>query len=356
MVADKVKNFMDSIKKDLGSLPPDLHITRKASALVAISGGRVIKTQKPKIKYCPLFKRLFDNEAINKRTIKNKFFRQTKEWGMFTSNRKVCDERIIVPFGASEMLMYALKRKNIEAAVTACDGAGTIITSNPAIVQGIGAYMNGLFYTSPIEEVIEKINSNGGTILSPKDAKIDQLGGVKKAIRMGLKNIAVTVRGDQTEVIKAIRDIEGNIKQYDKDVNTKSPGYINKGIERIIILAVCNTGVKKTEAEIIKEYTDLAWSCASKFIRKIVGTSAILQVGMKIPVFIITKKGLDFISSYSSDSSLKDRLRGAEKKYYITANKYEKDSIKINMGKFSVFLYETKSLPMVTSEEPEPLI
>jgi hypothetical protein len=37
-------------------------------------------------------------------------------------------------------------------------------------------------------------------------------------------------------------------------------------------------------------------------------------------------------------------------------NKFEKGALKINMGRFSVFLYETKSLPIKTEDEPYPLI
>jgi putative methanogenesis marker protein 8 len=341
MLPDKVADFIKDLEKENGILPADLHITRKACALVAISNGEVIKIQNPRVHHCPLFTKLFDHEAIDKKSIKDKFARHTIEWGMFTCDRKVCDEKIVVPFGASEMLMYALKRNNIDVAVTACDGAGTVITSNPEIVQGIGAYMNGLFYTSPVKEVIERIKGNNGYILSPEDAEINQFEGVKKAVEMGFKNIAVTIRGDENEVIGETRKLKDTI---------------NNGQVRIVILAICNTGIDRNSAEVIRDCADLAWACASSHVREIVGPESILQVGMKIPVFVLSKSGLDFISSYSSDAFLKEKLKDVDKKHYITSNKYEENSIKLNMGKFSVFLYETPSLPLSTADEPQPLI
>ncbi len=355
MLPDIVRDFIKDIEKECGIIPSDLHITRKACALVAISNGKVIKIQNPRVHHCPLFTKLFDHEAINKKSVEDKFARQTIEWGMFTCNRKVCDEKIVVPFGASEMLMYALKRHNIDAAVTACDGAGTVVTSNPEIVQGIGAYMNGLFYTSPVKEVIKRIEENNGYVLSPGDAEINQLDGVKMAVEMGFKNIAVTVRGDEREVIMELRNLESDLNSRISTVD-ESGNNLNDKQVRIVILAICNTGIDKGAAKTIKEYADLAWACASRHVREIVGPESILQVGMKIPVFILSKSGLDFISSYSSDELLREKLKDVDKKHYITSNKYKEDSIKLNMGKFSVFLYETPSLPLSTADEPAPLI
>ncbi len=114
-MSEKVKKFLNKIEKEYGNLPQDLHITRKACALVAISDGKVIMMEEPQIHHCPLFTSLFSYENLDKNTIEKKFDRQVKDWGMFTCDRHVCDEKIIVPFGASEMIMYALRRKNIDA-------------------------------------------------------------------------------------------------------------------------------------------------------------------------------------------------------------------------------------------------
>jgi putative methanogenesis marker protein 8 len=338
-MSEKVKKFLNKIEKEYGKLPQDLHVTRKACALVAISGGKVIMMEEPQIHHCPLFTSLFSYEKLDKNTIEKKFDRQSKDWGMFTCKRHVCDEKIIVPFGASEMIMYALKRKNIDAAVVVCEGAGTVITAvEPGVVQGIGAYMNGLFYTTPIPDIITNLQNHNCIVLSPADAKMDQAEGVMRAAQAGYRRIAVTVRGDEEDAFYRIREIE-------KDKNIK-----------VIILAVCNTGVSEKQAEVIKNNSDLAWACASKYIRDIAGPSALLQIGMKIPVFVLTGRGLDFISSYSTDDFLMKKPNSLKNKHYITSNKFASGSIKINMGKFSVYLYETEKLPIATDDEPDPLI
>ena len=341
-------------------LPKDLHITRKACALVAISNGEVIKTGKPKVHRCPLFTTLFSHSTLDRESIEDKFKKQVSEWGMFTCRRNVCDEKIIVPFGASEMIMYALKRNTVDSAVVACEGAGTVITSNPGTVQGIGAYMNGLFFTTPVPGIIKKIKDNSGIVLSEKDAILDQFLGVKKAIELGHKRIVVTVRGDEKDKIKKIRSLDkNNIKNQNTDGllpgKKGSTDKTSNNLE-IIILAICNTGITKKQAEVVRDNADLAWACASKEIREIAGPKAILQVGMKIPVFVLTKPGLNFISAYSINTDLKEKLKNIEKKHYITSNKFYDGSVKMSMGKFSVFLYETEKLPVSTDDEPYPLI
>jgi putative methanogenesis marker protein 8 len=338
-MSEKVKRFLNKIEEEYGCLPQDLHITRKACALVAISSGKVIMMEEPQIHYCPLFTSLFSYENLDKSTIEKKFDRQVKDWGMFTCTRHVCDEKIIVPFGASEMIMYALRRKNIDAAVVVCEGAGTVITAvEPGVAQGIGAYMNGLFFTTPIPDIITNLQNHNSIVLSPADAKMDQAEGVILAAQSGYRRIAVTVRGDEEDAFYKIREIEKN-----------------KKIE-VIILAICNTGISEKQAGIIKDCSDLTWACASRQIRNVTGPYALLQIGMKIPVFVLTGSGLDFISSYSTDEFLMRKLNNLKNRHYITSNKFAPGSIKINMGKFSVFLYETEKLPVETDDGPYPLI
>ncbi len=334
----RIKEFLQSIEKEQGKLPQDLHITRKAGALVAISNGRPIKVEQPLIKHCPLFTALFAHTDIDQEKIEQKFLTQTEKWQMFTPKRKVSDCHIIVPFGASEMIMYALKKERVDAAVVVCEGAGTVITDNPGVVQGIGAYMNGLFYTTPIREVIENLDKHGASVLSP-DAEMDQFKGMVLAMEKGYQKVAVTIRGDEHEAIKKIRDFE-----------LRHPGF------EVVILTVCCTGISSQQARIIRDNADLAWACASSKIRDIVGPAAMVQVGMKIPVFVLTQKGVDFISSYSQDHQLKARLKDLGKKKYITSNRYERGGVKINMGKFSVYLYDTEKLPVSASDQPHPLV
>ena len=334
----KLTKFLKQLKDELGELPKDLHITRKAGAYVAISNGKVIKIGNPQIKYCPLFKMLFNKKIIDQKAIKDKFNWQIQNLGMFSCHRTITKDKIIVPFGASEILMYAIKRKEIDCAVIACEGAGTIVSSNPALIQGIGAYMNGIFYTSPIKEIINKIKQNNGMVLDENTAKIDQHKGVKKALELGFKKIAVTLRGDETQILKKIRSI--------------SPSKI----ERITALSVCNSGITKKQAEILRDKADLIWACGSRYVRQIVGPQAIIQLGVKIPVFIMSQNGIDLIASYSGDNNFKSNLKKIKNKHYITSNKYKTGGIKASMGKFYVYLYETENLPITTEDEPTPLI
>jgi len=77
-------------------------------------------------------------------------------------------------------MMTGLKRGLIDSTVTVCDGAGTVITDNPELVQGMGALMSGLIETEPIEEIIEGIESRGGIVLDKEKAGIDQVSGLRK--------------------------------------------------------------------------------------------------------------------------------------------------------------------------------
>lgn len=331
-----LKDFINELKEQ--GLPKDLHITRKAGAFVAISNGKVIKVSEPSMRHCPLFAMLFKEDIITRDSIIDKFNWQIKNLGMFTCHRKISDDKIIVPFGASEILMYALKRNEIDCAVVVCEGAGTVITSNASLIQAIGAYMNGVFYTTLINEVAQKINQAGGYLLSKKKAVLNQYKGVKKALELGFKKVAVTIRGDETNILKKIAGI--NLEDD----------------EKIFILSICNSGITKRQARVTAGHADLAWSCGSKYIREIVGPRAIIQLGMKIPVFALSQKGIDLIASYSGEDSFKLKVGSKDKKHYITSNKYEKGGIKATMGKFNVYLYETKELPVITEDEPEPLI
>lgn len=333
----KLKKFLDELKETNGKLPEDLHVTRKAGAFVAISDGKVIKVSEPQIRYCPLFTMLFKEKIINTESIIKKFEWQIKNIGMFTCHRELSDDKIIVPFGASEILMYAVNRGAIDCAVVACEGAGTLLTPDSSLIQAVGAYMNGIFYTSLVKEIISKIKALGGFVLSEEKAELDQYKGVRKALKMGYKKIAVTVRGDETSSLKKIRDIK------------------LKNDEKIYILSVCNSGITKNQAEIVKELADLAWACGSNYIREIAGPAAILQLGVKIPVFALSQKGIDLIASYSEDNIFKSKIIIA-KKHYITSNKYKSGAIKASMGKFSVYLYETEKLPVISEDEPDPLI
>jgi len=254
------------------------------------------------------------------------------KFGFFTGKRKLHREDIVIPYGASEMMMYAMRKNAIDSAVLVCDGAGTVVINRPEIVQGIGARMNGLFYTTPIDKIIERLEKYNCEVVFPETANIRQLEGLRRAAELGSKKVAVTINGFMEESLSDIKEIE-------KD-NSLS----------ITSLVVCTTGVKEERIEEIKNYADLVWSCASEGIRKKIGKKAILQLSTAIPVFVLTEKGLNFLAGYCNEGEFIRKL-DLEKQYLISGKQEGK---KIRIGNFNSYLGEAK-LPVRSKREPRPL-
>ncbi len=317
----------------------DIHITRMYSSFVTVSEGRVIRITDPFLEYCPLAHFLYrgiklagnsNSELI--KAIKKAVEENISKFGSFTEKRKLHREDIAIPCGASEMMMYAMRKNVIDSAVLVCDGAGTVVVNRPEIVQGIGARMNGLFYTSPIDKIIERLRKYDCHVVFPETADIKQIEGLRRAAELGSKKIAVTINGYKGENLSDIKKIE-------KD----------NGLS-ITSLAICTTGVKEERIEEIKDYADLVWSCASEGIRKKVGKKAILQLSTAIPVFVLTEKGLNFLAGYSNEGELIRKLD--PEKQYLISGKHE--GKKIRMGNFNSYLGEAK-LPVRSKKEPRPL-
>lgn len=312
----------------------DLHITRKFSSFVAISNGKVIAMTDPWMKHCLLFDKL--NPQMNekdiimiKNRIKQAIEMKIQQFGSFTPRRELERDDIAVPYGASEMMMYAIKKRGIDAAVTVCDGAGTVISDTPSLIQGIGARMNGLFYTTPIPSVIKRIEEQSGIVVFPDTAEIDQITGLKTAIKKGYKKIAVTVNGFTDDDISCIPEIE---KEY--------------GITAVVII-ICTTGINQKRTDQIAQWADLVWSCASGNVREVVGRVSILQISLGIPVFVLTKKGLDFTANYASKPYLIRDLDTSRQ--YLISGKFKDISLK--MGDISTYLSES-NLPVRSEKEP----
>jgi putative methanogenesis marker protein 8 len=312
----------------------DIHIIRFYSSYVVISNGSVIEVTEPYMVYCPLAESLYkdlgnsSNPYLVKEAIKKVVESKISKFGHFKKKRELFSKNISIPYGASEILMYALKKKLIDAAVVVCDGAGTVIVEKPEIVQGIGSRMNGIFYTSPIKEVMEKLGKAGSHVVFP-DARIDQVKGIEKAASLGYKKIAVTVNASMDDSVDVLGKLENELK-----ISLTS-------------LAVCTTGLYRDRVNEVGDYADIVWSCASDKVRKIIGEKAIIQLSKKIPVFVLTKKGIELISSYSS---CKSYLKNLElKKQYIICN--DSNGKKLKMGNFNVRLNEAK-LPVRDSREP----
>lgn len=186
---------------------------------------------------------------------------------MCTENREILDDREFVGFGASELLSFGLRTGLIDAAVLACDGAGTVIVTRPEMAQGIGGRMSGLVKTSPHTLVMDRIEEGGGIVLDREHARIDQLAGVALALAEGYRNIAVTVADPETAEI---------IHRIHPDT---------------LIFAVHVTGLSAKEAEKLVSASDLVTACASKTIPGNPRYGALLQAGISVPIFAMTRKG-----------------------------------------------------------------
>jgi len=238
---------------------------------VVVKDGKVVEVGEPVADWCPVFHKVANVSKLTAEEAKKNMEYRIRELGMFTPERRF-DYGIFVNFGASEVMMTALRHGLIDCTVTVCEGAGTVITANPELVQGMGALMSGLIETEPIREIIEGIESRGGVVIDKENARIDQVSGLTKACGLGYKNIAVSVVSPRD--VKELRAIEKEFK-----VN-------------LVLIGAHLTGIQCKEAEFIKEM-DIITGCASRIVRDIV--KPILQAGTSVPMFAMTQKGKELL-------------------------------------------------------------
>ena len=239
---------------------------------IKVEGEMVAEAGQPMINWCPLFDKVRGIKEVTAESAASNMEFRIKNHGMFSPRRRLKMDTF-VGFGASESMMTGLQSEIIDAAVTVCDGAGTVITANPDLVQGMGGYISGLVESDPIPEVIEGIRQMEGHILSPKDARIDQLEGAAYAAAAGYKRFAVTV-ADATDAEK-LRELE------------KASGV------RIMIIGVHLTGIASEEASRLLAAADIVTACASKHIREQV--RPLVQVGTAVPLFGLTGWGKELL-------------------------------------------------------------
>ncbi len=237
-----------------------------------VEDGKVIEVGEPVADWCPVFSKVAQVSKLTREEAKKNMEYRIREIGMFTPKRRF-DYGIFVNFGASEIMMTSLRCGLIDSTITVCDGAGTVITSNPELVQGMGALMSGLIETEPIPEIIAGIESRGGIVLDKKNAIIDQAGGLRKACELGYKNIAVSVTAPRDAA--KLRAIEGKY-----NVN-------------LILIGAHLTGLKSPDAHEFMIKMDIITGCASKTVREIV--KPVLQAGTSVPMFAITQKGKEML-------------------------------------------------------------
>jgi hypothetical protein len=101
-------------------------------------------------------------------------------------------------------------------------------------------------------------------------------GGVKKAISMGYKNIAVTTSSSDALVQLS------KLEEENPAVN-------------IYRFAVHTTGMSREGADDVFAHADVATGCASKYIREHRMANRVFRVGESVPIFGITERGKRFI-------------------------------------------------------------
>jgi putative methanogenesis marker protein 8 len=246
------------------------HILEMAKALVRVKDGKVEVLTDPQVRCCPLRKDLYGLEEESRETIEQVLKAHIDELGMYSPSRVLELEAKPVSFGASELLMDAMVEGLVDAAVVVCEGAGTVVVARPEVLQAVGAHMTGLIKTEPIKEIQEGLRERDCILLDDLGG-IDQVQGFERALKAGFQKIAVTL-AEASDAI-ALRDIG------------KAVG------KRPLLLGVHTTGISKSDASMLAENCDLVWSCASKYVREIVGPKAKLQIGISIPVFALSQEG-----------------------------------------------------------------
>lgn len=233
----------------------------------------------PKIVYCPLLEMLYGIKKVDRETVKNCVKKKIENFG-FCCEYRIFDSSIVVPYGSSEIISTCMVEGLLDCAVTVCEGAGTVISGNPQLVQEIGARLTGIIRTTPIKSIIEYINSRGGVVLNELTAEIDQFKGVVKAVELGFKRIAVTVAHFDSKIIEQIR-------KFEKEAHVQ-----------IAIFSVCNTCASEEDVERIVNGVDVVCASASRILRERAGAKALIQLGVAIPVFALTKLGKKLILTY----------------------------------------------------------
>jgi len=264
----------DTRKDDLNfNSEDDVHVIEAIGrSKIIVRNGNVAEVSVSRLRQCPLAKKFARPvNDITQDAVKENIEHRIKSWGMCQPHRNIIGSVDFVGFGASELISAGILIGSLDAAVLACDGAGTVLVTTPEMVQGIGGRMSGLVSTTPHKDEMDRIERNGGFVLDRKHASIDPLEGVRLAYKKGFTRVAVTVAS--ANVAESIRN----------------------EFQDIFIFGVHMSGITEEDAEKIVGIADIVTACASKWIWQIAGSKALVQAGTAVPVFALTKKGKQLI-------------------------------------------------------------
>lgn len=237
---------------------------------VVIENGEIVEVGSSEMKYCPMFHAMHGVEELNEEFIRKNINFRIEDFGMCTPQRVIeMDDAITV--GVSEILKTNMEKGNIDCVVGACDGAGTLLMTNPRVVQGVGGRVSGLISTTPIPEVIKNLEDKGSVVLDPETAELNQLEGLKLALEKGYKNIAITIL--PSPMVEEIRNYP-----VDDDVN-------------VYIFVAHTTGAKCDEVKMLFENADIVTACASKAISDYADEHKPYYYGVKVPIFCASEDG-----------------------------------------------------------------
>lgn len=237
---------------------------------VVIEDGEITSVGSSEMKYCPMFHAMHGVEELNEEFIRKNINFRIEDFGMCTPNRVIeMDDAITV--GISEILKTNIEKGNIDCVVGACDGAGTLLMTNPRVVQGVGGRVSGLVSTTPIDKVINNLQEKGCVVLNPKTAELNQLEGLKLALDKGYKNIAITIL--PSPMVEEIRNYP-----VDDDVN-------------VYIFVAHTTGVEPQEVKMLFDNADIVTACASKAISEYADEYKPYYYGVKVPIFCASEDG-----------------------------------------------------------------
>lgn len=240
---------------------------------IIVKNGKVVEVGEPKINYCPLFDKYRGIKEITPEAVKENIEFRIKDFGMCTPQR-ILKMKDFLSFGVSETLGTLLDENIIDCAVIVGEGCGTVIVTDPEIVQGMAGRISAFLSTSPIRKIIGAMGTEN--VLNADTAEINQIKGVLKAIKMNYKNIAVSVISPDDA--RALRDI----------------GKEHEGVN-IYIFAAHTSEMTRGDAEALFNTADVITGCASKYIREVGENPDVFTAGASIPIYGVTEAGKNFL-------------------------------------------------------------
>lgn len=241
---------------------------------VVIENGEVTSVGEPLVDYCPIFDKIDDAKHLTPEFIKWNIEKRIREFGMCTPQRVVRMDDVL-SFGISEILRTNFELGLIDCVVGVCEGVGTLLMTDPEIIQGVGGRVSALISTTPIPEVIKKVGVEN--VVNNETAELTPIKGLEIAIEKGYKNIAITILPGN--LIKEIAEYP-----LPQDVN-------------VYIFVAHTTNASDKEVEIAFKYTDVITACSSSKVRDFAEKEKVYYSGAKVPIFAISQKGREFLDN-----------------------------------------------------------